>query len=101
MTTYVTRRSGFDRDAARRDFEEAQSKRCGTVRVGDKVTLSDHPTAQIYTVTEVNSVDGFCHKYFVAHLMYVSEYGKQCSAGAVDVSSLMMPTAEQMKGIAV
>ena len=54
---YTTKRSGFDRDDARLHYAQLQ-KRKTVPRVGDKVVLSDHPTAQVYTVTEVASVAG-------------------------------------------
>jgi hypothetical protein len=90
---YTTRRSGFDRDDARLHYAQLQ-KRKTVPRVGDKVVLSDHPTAQVYTVTEVASVAGGTR--LVAQLMYVSEYGMHCNAGGVDVSSLMTPSPEQL-----
>lgn len=90
---YTTRRSGFDREDARLHYAQLQ-KRKTIPRVGDKVVLSDHPTAQVYTVNEVASVASGTR--MVAQLTYVSEYGKLCNAGAVDVSSLMTPTDEQL-----
>ena len=90
---YTTRRSGFDRDDARLHYAQLQ-KRKTVPRVGDKVVLSDHPTAQVYTVTEVASVAGGTR--LVAQLMYISEYGMHCNAGGVDVSSLMTPSDEQL-----
>jgi len=90
---YTTRRSGFDRDDARLHYAQLQ-KRKTVPRVGDKVVLSDHPTAQVYTVTEVASVAGGTR--LVAQLMYISEYGMHCNAGGVDVSSLMTPSPEQL-----
>jgi hypothetical protein len=90
---YTTRRSGFDREDARLHYEQLQ-KRKTVPRVGDKVVLSDHPTAQVYTVTEVASVAGGTR--LVAQLMYISEYGMHCNAGGVDVSSLMTPTEQQL-----
>jgi hypothetical protein len=71
-----------------------KQKRKTIPRVGDKVVLSDHPTAQVYTVTEVASVAGGTR--LVAQLMYISEYGMHCNAGGVDVSSLMTPSDEQL-----
>ena len=90
---YTTKRSGFDRDDARLHYAQLQ-KRKTVPRVGDKVVLSDHPTAQVYTVTEVASVAGGTR--LVAQLMYISEYGMHCNAGGVDVSSLMTPSDEQL-----
>ena len=90
---YTTRRNGFDREDARLHYAQLQ-KRKTVPRVGDKVVLSDHPTAQVYTVTEVASVAGGTR--LVAQLMYVSEYGMHCNAGGVDVSSLMTPSDEQL-----
>jgi hypothetical protein len=90
---YTTRRGGFDREDARFHYEQLQ-KRKTIPRVGDKVVLSDHPTAQVYTVTEVASVAGGTR--LVAQLMYISEYGMHCNAGGVDVSSLMTPTEQQL-----
>jgi hypothetical protein len=90
---YTTRRSGFDREDARLHYAQLQ-KRKTVPRVGDKVVLSDHLTAQVYTVTEVASVAGGTR--LVAQLMYVSEYGMHCNAGGVDVSSLMTPSPEQL-----
>lgn len=62
------------------------------VNIGAMVVLSDHPTAQIYTVTETYSSG----TRVMATLKYLSEYGKACFGGNVDVSSLLTPTAEQM-----
>jgi hypothetical protein len=90
---YTTRRGGFDREDARLHYAQLQ-KRKTVPRVGDKVVLSDHPTAQVYTVTEVASVVGGTR--LVAQLMYISEYGMHCNAGGVDVSSLMTPTEQQL-----
>ena len=90
---YTTRRSGFDRDDARLHYAQLQ-KRKTVPRVGDKVVLSDHPTAQVYTVTEVASVAGGTR--LVAQLMYISEYGMHCNAGGVDVSLLLTPSDEQL-----
>jgi hypothetical protein len=90
---YTTRRNGFDREDARLHYAQLQ-KRKTIPRVGDKVVLSDHPTAQVYTVTEVASVAGGTR--LVAQLMYISEYGMHCNAGGVDVSSLMTPSDEQL-----
>jgi hypothetical protein len=90
---YTTRRSGFDREDARLHYAQLQ-KRKTIPRVGDKVVLSDHPTAQVYTVTEVASVAGGTR--LVAQLMYISEYGMHCNAGGVDVSLLLTPSDEQL-----
>ena len=90
---YTTRRSGFDRNDARLHYAQLQTrKRTKLPRVGDKVVLSDHPSAQVYTITEVAQRG----TAFVAQLMYVSEYGKQCNAGGVDVSSLLQPSEQQL-----
>jgi hypothetical protein len=91
---YTTRRSGFDRDDARLHYAQLQQRKCGMVRVGDRVVLSDHKDAQVYDVTEVYSVSNGTR--LVATLTYVSEYGRLCNAGGVDVSSLMTPTDAQM-----
>jgi hypothetical protein len=90
---YTTRRGGFDREDARLHYAQLQ-KRKTIPRVGDKVVLSDHPTAQVYTVTEVASVAGGTR--LVAQLMYISEYGMHCNAGGVDVSLLLTPSDEQL-----
>lgn len=91
---YTTRRSGFDRDDAR--LHHAQLQRRKTIpRVGDKVVLSDHKDAQVYDVVEVASRDNGTR--LVAQLMYVSEYGKLCSAGGVDVASLLVPSEIQLE----
>ena len=91
---YTTRRSGFDRDYARLHYAQLQ-KRKTIPHVGDKVVLSDHKDAQVYTVTEVANVAGGTR--LVAQLMYVSEYGKLCNAGGVDVASLLIPSDAQLK----
>jgi hypothetical protein len=92
---YTTRRGGFDRDDARLHYKQLQTRKLTKLpRVGDKVVLSDHPTAQVYTVTEVYSAT--CGTRLVAQLMYISEYGMHCNAGGVDVSSLMTPTEQQL-----
>ncbi len=91
---YTTRRNGFDRDDARLHHAQLQKRRCGLVRVGDHVVLSDHKDAQVYTVSEVYSVANGTR--LVATLTYVSEYGRLCNAGGVDVASLMVPSDVQM-----
>jgi len=90
---YTTRRGGFDREDARLHYAQLQ-KRKTVPRVGDKVVLSDHPTAQVYTVTEVASVASGTR--LVAQLMYISEYGMHCDAGGVDVSLLLTPSDKQL-----
>lgn len=93
---YTTRRSGFDRDDARQHYAQLQTRKLTKLpRVGDKVVLSDHPTAQVYTITEAYSMTG-TQRRIVAKLMYVSEFGKRCDAGAVDVSSLLLPSEQQL-----
>ncbi len=90
---YTTRRSGFDRDDARLHYQQLQTRKLKALpRVGDKVVLSDHPSAQVYTITEVAQRG----TAFVAQLMYVSEYGKHCNAGGVDCSSLLQPSEQQL-----
>ena len=92
---YTTRRSGFDRDDARLHYAQLQQRRCKTVRVGDRVVLSDHKDAQVYTVSEVYSVADSTR--LLATLTYVSEYGRLCNAGGADVSCLMMPSEQQLR----
>ena len=93
---YTTRRSGFDREDARQHYAQMQTRKLTRLpRVGDKVVLSDHPSAQVYTITEAYSVTGK-QKQIMAKLMYVSEYGKRCNAGTVDVSSLLQPSEQQL-----
>jgi len=90
---YTTRRSGFDRDDARLHYAQLQSRKLKTLpRVGDKVVLSDHKDAQVYTVTEVAQ----CGTAVIAQLMYVNDAGMQCNAGGVDCSSLLLPSDEQL-----
>lgn len=90
---YTTRRSGFDREDARLHHAQLQTHKLTKLpRVGDKVVLSDHPSAQVYTVTEVAQRG----TSVIAQLMYVSEYGKQCNAGGVDCSSLLQPSEQQL-----
>ena len=90
---YTTRRSGFDRDDARLHYAQLQSRKLKTLpRVGDKVVLSDHPSAQVYTVTEVTQRG----TAVIAQLMYVNDAGMQCNAGGVDCSSLLLPSDEQL-----
>ena len=91
---YMTRRSGFDRDDARLHYEQLQKHKPAIVAPGDRVVMSDHPTAQIYTVSEVYGVAN--NTRIMAQLMYVSEYGKVCSAGSVDVSTMLTPSVEQL-----
>ena len=90
---YTTRRSGFDREDARQHYAQLQTRKLTKLpRVGDKVVLSDHPSAQVYTITEVAQRG----TSVIAQLMYVSEYGKQCNAGGVDCSSLLQPSEQQL-----
>lgn len=94
---YTTRRSGFDREDARLHYSQLQSRKPRYIpRVGDKVVLSDHPSAQVYTITEVYSSTHAQGKRLVAQLMYVNDGGKQCNAGGVDCSSLLLPTEQQL-----
>lgn len=95
---YTTRRSGFDRDDARLHYAQLQTRKLkGLPRVGDKVVLSDHKDAQVYTVTEVaQRSSGACGTFYVAQLMYVNDGGMQCDAGGVDCSSLLIPSDEQL-----
>lgn len=94
---YTTRRSGFDREDARQHYAQLQTRKLTRLpRVGDKVVLSDHPTAQVYTITEVYSSTHAQSKRLVAQLMYVNDSGMQCNAGGVDVASLLIPTEEQL-----
>lgn len=97
MKTHARRRGMVDYDDIDACIAELAPRRIkGMPRVGDRVVMSDHPTAQVYTIVEVAQRSGWCHTYFVASLMYVSEYGKECSAGAVDVSTLLLPSEEQL-----
>lgn len=94
---YTTRRSGFDRDDARLHYKQLQTRKLkGLPRVGDKVVLSDHKDAQVYTVTEVAQRSGACGTFYVAQLMYINDAGMQCNAGGVDVASLLIPSDEQL-----
>jgi hypothetical protein len=96
---YITRRGGFDTHDADLHYALLQKRKPKMVNVGNKVVLSEHKDAQVYTVTEVYSVTGLYNKRLMAKLMYVSEYGKLCDAGAADVSSLMMPSDEQLANL--
>lgn len=90
---YTTRRSGFDRDDARLHYQQLQTRKLkGLPRVDDKVVLSDHKDAQVYTVTEVAQRNNI----YVAQLMYVNDGGMLCNAGGVDCSSLMLPSDQQL-----
>lgn len=90
---YTTRRSGFDRDDARLHYKQLQTRKLkGLPRVGDKVVLSNHKDACVYTVTEVAQRGTF----YVAQLMYVNDGGMLCNAGGVDCSSLLLPSEEQL-----
>lgn len=90
---YTTRRSGFDREDARLHHAQLQTRKLKKLpRVGDKVVLSDHPSTQVYTITEVAQRG----TAVIAQLMYVSEYGMHCNAGGVDVSSLLQPSEQQL-----
>lgn len=60
---------------------------------GDKVVLSNHESACVYTVTETYSRGGAVF----AQLMYVNMSGRVVNAGGVDVSSLHSPTPSQIK----
>ena len=62
------------------------------VKIGALVTVSNHPTAQVYIVTSTFS-EG---KKIKATLVYVSDNGKLCSGGIVDASILEIPTIEQL-----
>lgn len=94
---FYTRRGGFDAAEAQAVYEDGQRRRPRYIpRVGDKVVLSDHKDAQVYTITEVYSHSSAVGMRLVAHLMYVSEYGKQCNGGDVDCSSLLLPSEEQL-----
>lgn len=94
---YTTRRGGFDRDDARLHYAQLQSRKPRYIpRVGDRVVLSDHPSAQVYTITEVYSSTHAQSKRLVAQLMYVNDSGMQYNAGGVDVASLLIPTEEQL-----
>ncbi len=64
---------------------------------GDRVVLSNHPDAQVYTINKLYwRKVGRNTRWFSAELTYVSEYGRHCNAGAVDVSLLMTPSDEQL-----
>lgn len=63
-------------------------------KVGALVVLSNHPEAQIYTVLSTFSRNNGAQ--VVAELVYLSEYGKACFGGYVDVSSLLQPTEDQL-----
>lgn len=94
---YTTRRGGFDRDDARLHYAQLQKRKFKYIpRVGDKAVLSDHPSAQVYTITEVYSVTEAQGIRLVAQLMYINDGGMHCNAGAVDVASLLLPTTEQL-----
>lgn len=95
---YTTRRSGFDRDDARLHYKQLQTRKLKSLpRVGDKVVLSDHKDAQVYTVTEVaQRSSGACGTFYVAQLMYINDGGMLCDAGGVDCSSLLLPSDEQL-----
>ena len=94
---YTTRRGGFDREEARFHYEQLQTRKLTKLpSVGDKVVLSDHPSAQVYTITEVYSSNHAQGKRLVAQLMYVNDGGMQCNAGGVDCSSLLLPTEQQL-----
>lgn len=60
--------------------------------VGDKVVLSDHKDACIYTVNEVYQRG----TAIIAQLTYVNDGGMLCNAGGVDCSSLLLPSDEQL-----
>lgn len=62
------------------------------VKVGAIVSISEHPTAQLYTVTETLSVGNIIK----AKLMYLSLEGKACNGGTVDASLLNVPTKAQL-----
>lgn len=92
---YTTRRGGFDREDARLHYAQLQTRKLTKLpRVGDKVVLSDHPSAQVYTITEVYSAQ--CGTRIIAQLMYINDGGMQCRAGGVDVSSLLQPSEQQL-----
>jgi hypothetical protein len=63
---------------------------------GDKVTLSNHESACVYTITETYSSKGAVF----AQLMYVNMSGRVVNAGAVDVASLHSPTPTQLNQVA-
>lgn len=90
---YTTRRSGFDRDDARLHYAQLQKRKIkGIPRVGDKVVLSDHKDACVYTVTETAQRG----TAIIAQLMYINDGGMRCNAGGVDCSSLLLPSEEQL-----
>lgn len=90
---YTTRRSGFDRDDARLHYAQLQTRKLKALpRVGDKVVLSDHKDACVYTITEVAQRG----TAVIAQLMYVNDGGMLCNAGGVDCSSLLLPSDEQL-----
>jgi hypothetical protein len=60
--------------------------------VGDKVVLSNHPDACVYTVYETYSSNGVVW----AALTYVNDAGRVVTAGGVDASLLKQPTKEQL-----
>lgn len=95
---YITRRSGFDREDARLHYKQLQTRKLKALpHVGDKVVLSDHKDAQVYTVTEVaQRSSGAFGTFYVAQLMYVNDCGMQCDAGGVDCSILLLPSDEQL-----
>lgn len=66
-------------------------------RIGSKVTLSNHPLAQVYTVDEVLSITKMSNKSIglLAGLTYIED-GEVRSAGHTDVQSLLTPTDEQL-----
>ena len=90
---YTTRRSGFDREDARLHYKQLQTRKLKALpRVGDKVVLSDHKDACVYTVTEVAQRG----TAVIAQLIYVNDAGMVCSAVGVDCSNLLIPSDEQL-----
>lgn len=94
---YTTRRSGFDRDDAYLHYTQLQSRKPRYIpRVGDKVVLSDHKDAQVYTITEMYSRSSADGMRLIAELMYINDGGMVCNAGGVDCSSLLLPSDQQL-----
>lgn len=60
--------------------------------LGDKVTLSDHSDACVYTVAEVYTSKGMLW----VQLIYINDGGMLVKAGGVDATLLMQPTVEQL-----
>ena len=88
---YTTRRNGFDREDARMHHDQLQKRKPKLVSPGDRVVMNDSKDAQVYTVVETYSVTSVVSQRIMAKLIYVSEFGKTCDAGAVDASMLMTP----------